>query len=229
MQSHIIHGGDQDARLAKSRELSQERGVDQFDISILSADLEDEKATSIGIKEVKALQQRLYLKPYKGTVKSCIIPQAELLTLPAQNALLKILEEPPGETLIFLLIQNARTLLPTIRSRCSEIDISPKEAPPIYENEDVLIREWASFKNRTVNEQLKRAQDFAKDKDESITTIMKYLFILSRSLQESIKNSRGDALAITSDIRALQEAHTLLITTNTNPRLIFERLFLSLR
>ncbi len=229
MQSYIIHGGDQDTRLAKSRELSHERGVDQFDISILSGDLEEEKATSIGIKEVKALQQRLYLKPYKGTVKSCIIPQAELLTLPAQNALLKILEEPPGETLIFLLIQNSRTLLPTIRSRCSEIDISPKEAPPIFENEDALMEEWASFKNGSVNEQLKRAQDFAKDKDESIARLKKYLFTLSRSLQKSIRNSGGDAMVITSDIHALQEAHTLLTTTNTNPRLVFEHLFLSLR
>ncbi len=228
MQSYIIHGGDQETRLAKARELSQVRGVDQFDISILSGDLEEEKATSIGIKEVKALQQRLYLRPYKGTVKSCIIPQAELLTLPAQNALLKVLEEPPGETLIFLLIQNSRALLPTIRSRCSEIDISPHEAPSVFEDEQELIAEWASFKGGSVNEQLKRAQDFAKNKDESITKLKKYLFILSRNLQDSIKNSRGDALVISGDIKIVQETHTLLTTTNTNPRLIFEHLFFSI-
>ena len=46
------------------------------------------------------------------------IEEANLLTLPAQNALLKVLEEPPTNTTIYLTCSSAQTLLPTIRSRC---------------------------------------------------------------------------------------------------------------
>ena len=228
MQSYIISGGDQDERLLKAKAIASEGNIDPFDISTLSTDPEDEKSNSIGIKEVKIMQQKIFLKPSRGTAKACIITEADKLTLPAQNALLKLLEEPPTDTLIFLLIQNARQLLPTIRSRCSEIDISPKEAPAAYENEEELLAQWQTYKKGSINLQLKAAQDFAKDKDKGIENLKKFLFVFSRQLQLSIKNGGTDIKSLSQDIKAVQEAHTLLTTTNTNPRLVFEHLFLSL-
>ena len=50
-------------------------------------------------------------------MRAAIIDDAETLNLPAQNALLKTLEEPPGYAVIFLIAENANALLDTVRSR----------------------------------------------------------------------------------------------------------------
>jgi hypothetical protein len=64
-------------------------------------------------------------KPVMGQGKVFIIEQAETMNLPAQNALLKTLEEPPGRALIVLLTDSPGVLLPTIRSRCQLIQFAP--------------------------------------------------------------------------------------------------------
>jgi DNA polymerase-3 subunit delta' len=61
------------------------------------------------------------MKAVMGRGKVFVIEQAELMNPPAQNALLKTLEEPPGRCLIILLTDQIGLLLPTIRSRCQAI------------------------------------------------------------------------------------------------------------
>ena len=58
------------------------------------------------------------IKPYCSPYKIYIIPDAEMMTVQAQNAILKTIEEPPEYAVIMLLTENAEALLPTIRSRC---------------------------------------------------------------------------------------------------------------
>ena len=58
------------------------------------------------------------IKPYQGPYKVYIIDRADLMTVEAQNALLKTIEEPPQYTVIMLLTENADLLLPTVTSRC---------------------------------------------------------------------------------------------------------------
>ena len=77
---------------------------------------------SIGIKEVRQLESFLSRKPYQKDKKIAVIKQAQTLTLPAQNALLKTLEEPPANSLIALLTSSPNKLLPTIISRCQLIN-----------------------------------------------------------------------------------------------------------
>ena len=60
----------------------------------------------------------LQIKPYAGPHKIYIIPDAEKLTIPAQNALLKTLEEPPEYAVILLIADGTSAFLPTILSRC---------------------------------------------------------------------------------------------------------------
>jgi len=73
--------------------------------------------TSIGIDEVRQIQFFLSRKPISSDHHTVIIHQAHLLTLPAQHALLKTLEEPPGNSLIYLVTSTPDSLLPTILSR----------------------------------------------------------------------------------------------------------------
>ncbi len=78
-----------------------------------------EKAGTISVDDIREqLNGDIMIKPYSSPRKIYIIPEADLMTVQAQNALLKTLEEPPEYAVIFLLTENAESLLPTIRSRC---------------------------------------------------------------------------------------------------------------
>ncbi|HBW39166.1 DNA polymerase III subunit [Desulfosporosinus sp. BICA1-9] len=73
--------------------------------------------TTIGIEQVLKWQEKVNLKHYEGIYKVSIIEQAEALTIPAANSLLKVIEEPPERTVIILSADNAEGILPTIQSR----------------------------------------------------------------------------------------------------------------
>lgn len=78
-----------------------------------------EKPASISVDDIRTqVNGDIMIKPYSSPYKVYIIPEADLLTVQAQNALLKTIEEPPEYAVIFLLTENADSLLPTIRSRC---------------------------------------------------------------------------------------------------------------
>lgn len=85
-----------------------------------------EKPNSIGIEEVRdQLVNDIQIKPYAGKYKVYIIPDAEKMTVQAQNAILKSIEEPPAYAVILLLTTNANTLLATILSRCVMLSLKP--------------------------------------------------------------------------------------------------------
>ncbi len=78
-----------------------------------------DKPNTISVEDIRVqVNQDIQIRPYQGPYKVYIIPEAELMTAQAQNALLKTIEEPPEYAVIFLLTENAQMLLPTITSRC---------------------------------------------------------------------------------------------------------------
>lgn len=75
-------------------------------------------STQIVIEQVRQLRDRLEVSAHQGGLRVVLIDPAEAMNKNTANALLKLLEEPPPET-VFLLVSSApRGLLPTIRSRC---------------------------------------------------------------------------------------------------------------
>lgn len=76
---------------------------------------------SLGIEQVLDWQERVYRKHYEGKYKVFILEEVDKLTIPAANALLKVIEEPPERTVIILSTQNAEILLPTIQSRAQGV------------------------------------------------------------------------------------------------------------
>lgn len=81
--------------------------------------------SSLGIEELRHWQEKIYRKHYEGVYKVFLIEDAERLTLPAANTLLKVAEEPPARTVIILSTQNIEGLLPTIRSRSQTVYFPP--------------------------------------------------------------------------------------------------------
>jgi DNA polymerase-3 subunit delta' len=72
----------------------------------------------IKIDQVRAIGDKLALIPFEARRRVVILAQAERMNLPAANALLKTLEEPPGDTLLILCAEEPARLPETIRSRC---------------------------------------------------------------------------------------------------------------
>ena len=84
---------------------------------------------SVKDKDVLELQQNLMNVPTgEGNRNIAIVPDADTMTVRAQNRFLKTLEEPQEGTLIMLLVENSEKLLPTIRSRCQRIRLYSEES-----------------------------------------------------------------------------------------------------
>ena len=83
------------------------------------------------IEQVRDLIERLGVRPARGPRRIAIVDDAETLNLPAQNALLKTLEEPPGDTMMILVASSERALLDTVRSRLRLVRFGPLSAAEI--------------------------------------------------------------------------------------------------
>lgn len=84
-----------------------------------------EKPNTIGVEDIRKITGDIAIKPYSSARKIYIVNEAEKMTVQAQNALLKTLEEPPEYAVILLLTTNVDTLLPTIQSRCVLLTMKP--------------------------------------------------------------------------------------------------------
>lgn len=115
-------------------------------IELLYDSKKDEFASDISIEQSRTIAQTLSLTPAEGQWRVVIIDSADALNTKSANSILKILEEPPPQTILMLIAHNAGQLLPTIRSRCRMVALKPlsKEdfscalrhvAPEIYGDE----------------------------------------------------------------------------------------------
>lgn len=82
--------------------------------------------SGIGVDEIREqINDDIEIKPYSSRYKIYIVDDSEKMTVQAQNALLKTIEEPPEYAIIILLTTNADMFLPTILSRCVLLNIRP--------------------------------------------------------------------------------------------------------
>lgn len=72
----------------------------------------------LGINQVREVEKEIYKKPFQGNYRLIILARLDQASIEAQNALLKILEEPPLANLILVTCVNEQQILPTILSRC---------------------------------------------------------------------------------------------------------------
>lgn len=97
------------------------------------------KASSIGVDDIRSqIVEDSFLMPFAAAKKIYLVPEAEKMTVEAQNALLKTLEEPPAYVTILLLSANENAFLPTILSRVVMLPLKPVADEAIR---DYLMRE----------------------------------------------------------------------------------------
>lgn len=94
-----------------------------------------EKPSSIGVDDIREqINDTILVRPYSSYYKVYIVDEAEKMTVQAQNALLKTIEEPPSYAVILLLTTNQDAFLPTILSRCVQLKLKPLK--------DSVVREY---------------------------------------------------------------------------------------
>lgn len=103
------------------RSCKQTEGNNQPDIIKVT----HEKPNTIGVEDIRRITGDVAIKPYSSKRKIYIINEAEKMTVQAQNALLKTLEEPPAYVVIILLTTNVESMLQTILSRCIVMTMKP--------------------------------------------------------------------------------------------------------
>ncbi|WP_291633331.1 DNA polymerase III subunit delta' [Clostridium sp.] len=93
------------------------KNLDRQYVDLVEWRMEKNKST-IGVNSIRTLIEEINKKPYEGDKKVIIIYHADKMTVQAQNAFLKTIEEPPKNVTIFLLCENLEVILDTIKSRC---------------------------------------------------------------------------------------------------------------
>lgn len=99
------------------------------------------EGASIKIGQLRKLKESLYYFPREGRKKVCLIHGADLMTLPAANSLLQILEEPPADLVFILLSSRPWALLPTVVSRSLHFalkPLSPEEMELLLKRQSLL-------------------------------------------------------------------------------------------
>lgn len=208
MQSFLIAAKDKQARERITTALCEEHEIHHLDVTTV----ESEK--SIGIEDVRNMQKTVFLKPLRGNKKVVVIKNAHTATLQAQNALLKLLEEPPPDTIMILTTHKKELLLPTILSRCSVVEIDREEQKTPADH-PILTLSTLSIAKR-----LHLAQEVGKTREDALTF-----------LEEAVTATRNALLTSSHAhrlLRSLQETHTVVETTNVSPRLTLETLLLNL-
>lgn len=195
-----------------------ERHVSSFDVNQISPE------GSIGIEIVRKLQETIFLKPFRGEEKIVVIEHAENLTIEAQNALLKLLEEPPLFVYIILCTPTEDAFLPTVLSRCKTIKLDQLQ-PSTPEIDETRIEAHLSVILRgTPGEKLALAEILAQDKEN----LSAWFEAITRSSRQRMLEEKNDTQQYVSLLHALQESYKTFTTTNVSPRTILEHTFLKL-
>ena len=86
--------------------------------------IDDTEKKFVPVDLIRSAREDMFIRPNEGKKKIYLFPRAQDMLPPSQNALLKILEEPPAYGVFILLTDNAEKLLPTVRSRCTELSLT---------------------------------------------------------------------------------------------------------
>jgi DNA polymerase III subunit delta' len=162
---------------------------------------------------VREIQKFISTSPITDKAKIIQIPNAVRLTIPAQNALLKTLEEPPEYAQINLYLAHKDQLLPTIQSRC--VIINQSEALAIKTSTSDLPQKLKA----SLSERVMLADTYTKNRDLAVGTC-----------QELIDSLREEQFALPTKINAqrlrLLNEGIFHLVGNANPHLTIEHIFI---
>jgi len=181
--------------------------------------LHNQDETAIPIDLVRSLKTTTAYSLGKSELQEIVLLWADLLTVPAQHALLKLLEEPPAQTRIWLVTDKPQSLLETIGSRCVRLTIPDSEAtalqPTLPKKMQSVTIELLQTQNHS---QLISLAALPKDRVEAVAWCNSML-VLSHKDQE-FNATKTQQLLLTA-IEQLQQ--------NANVKLVLEDCFFQIK
>lgn len=195
----------------------------------------DSAGKEIPIAKIREVQNFSNYKSYNGGYKAVIVDNAELMNQEAQSCFLKTLEEPKGNTALFLIASKPDMLLPTIRSRCQEIKFSrPKE---LLQNSEDAIKEQKILEElmAVINSNFANKFKYVKSIDFEQTSYEKILSAIQKHLRKRLLDDFSDPHGLSEAGKKVKKALELseeisqkLLFTNANPKLALEVLLMEI-
>ncbi len=191
--------------------------------------------TRVRIGQIRAVQQALRLRSHEGGYRAAVIADAEWLNQEAQNALLRLLEEPPPRTALLLVAATASGLLATVRSRCQRIAFPRPEPRLAGAPDDVReqAQRVADLGALSVPELLDWAEEFRGPRSDTAPAVAVLLETAGLVLRERVADrcAAGDrsAGAELDAFRELLACRKTLVQRNANPQMVAERALLALQ
>jgi len=194
--------------------------------SIFPEDKHIKKLKKISINQIRELKKHLNLSSFNSSYKIAIIDPAEKMTEEAMNALLKILEEPMGRTVLILIVNTSSNLPDTIVSRCEKIKFRPIPLDKISDN--FIHQDYINVLKKPFGDIFKFLEKISKN-DKEIISFLDFLLLWFR--KKLIKEESSKDKSPKNFIKILKETQkikNLILTTNVNKRLALENLILTL-
>lgn len=213
----IVTGGSNETRRTYIEGLLTEAGIAPYNRIRIAAE-----GISIGIKEIRDFIRNLSASSFGPSLRSGIIWGAQLLTVEAQNALLKTLEEPPANARIILETASMHALLSTIISRSVSKELPHEEIFSADEQHTWHIT-WEKLIGQSLGQRVKTIDGIFTTRDGAI----EWVDCGIATLRNKLLAPDADAAAVSAvHLRKLLHGRNQL-SANVTPKLVVDNLFLS--
>jgi DNA polymerase-3 subunit delta' len=190
--------------------------------------------TRVRIGQIRSVQHALRLRSHDGGFRAAVIADAEWLNQEAQNALLRLLEEPPPQTSLVLVAATASGLLATVRSRCVRVAFArPEERlADLDDDRRALADRIADAGRLAVPALLEWAEEFRGARAEAAAGVAELIatggLVLRDRVEERAAAGARDVRPLLDAFRELQSGRKALAQRNANPQMVAERTLLAL-
>jgi hypothetical protein len=190
--------------------------------------------TRVRIGQIRALQSALHLQSNEGGRRAAVIADAERLNNEAQNALLRILEEPPPQTTLVLATATAAGLLATVRSRCQRVRFQPDSGTDHRDPEREAMRvRFDGIAATTIPDLLDWAAEYRGARATVVGGVEEFLETASLWLRDgvvtAVRETEANVTGNLDAFRTLSDCRKTLSQRNANPQMVVERALLALR
>lgn len=213
MHAFIVTGGTKPHREELIRTTIKNRAINPHDVITI-----EPETSSISIDSLRAVAGQLSIRPFSSPGHAVIITSAHAMTIPAQHAFLKTLEEPSEGSLVFLETGQPDALIPTIHSRCALLRAkSQRQNETEGEQLHKTHRETlATLKNASIGEKIAMIDRIGASRESATAFVDAALSLLHRNPHE------GNNAALLRRLLTAREQMRL----NASPKLVLDRVFL---
>ena len=189
--------------------------------------------TRVRIGQIRALQQKLRLRGEGEGRRAGVIADAEWLNAEAQNALLRLLEEPPLRTTLVLVAASPTSLLATVRSRCQRVPFRSAPTDPLGDPErGELVARLEAIRATSIPDLLVWAEEFKGPRAVAAEEVHTLLETGSAWLRARVRRRAAQDAGVREELAAdheLAACRRTLDQRNANPQMVAERALLALR